>query len=67
MKYLETLKAFSLYISLMAIIISIGSCSILNKKFGLKDDHPLEQATEKVIKDTTGLDIDLSIEPKSKK
>lgn len=53
------------------IIISIAIvCSILGvlhyvySKFGIKDDNVVEQAVEQLIKDETGLDIDLTPESK---
>ena len=38
----------------------VESCSYLNRKVGLKDDHFLEELLEDHIKEKTGLDIDLS-------
>jgi len=36
------------------------SCSYLNKRAGLPDDHPVEQLAEFVIEQQTGLDVDLT-------
>ena len=34
------------------------------KKFGMKKDNPVEQLAENIIKEQTGIDIDLSPEDK---
>lgn len=36
------------------------SCSAINKKLGLPDDHPLEEWTEEQINIQFGIDIDLT-------
>lgn len=40
----------------------LGSCTALNRKFGLPDDNIFEEMIEKKIEEATGLDIDLSPE-----
>ncbi len=40
----------------------VGGCTLLNKKLGLKDDNPIEELTEEVIRARTGMDIDLTPE-----
>ena len=50
-----------------AIVVAaalLGGCTALNKKLGLADDNIIEEAIENKIKDTTGLDLDLSPESK---
>lgn len=37
-----------------------GLYHLLNQWLNVPDDNPVEQAIEEVIKDTTGLDIDLT-------
>ena len=37
-----------------------GGCSYLNKKFGLENDNPIEQSIEGIIKQKTGLGVDLT-------
>lgn len=49
-----------LLISLAAILLVAVGCSKINQWFGLKDDNPIEEITEKVIESKTGLDIDLT-------
>lgn len=41
---------------IMAAILGISSY----KYFGMKEDNPIEQAAEKIIKEDTGIEIDLS-------
>ncbi len=41
-----------------------GGCSYLNKKFGLQDDNPIEEAIEDIIEHKTGIEIDLTPETK---
>lgn len=53
--------------ALISIIIAgslMGGCSYANKKMNLEDDHPAEELLERVIKNETGVDVDLS--PSSK-
>jgi flagellar basal body-associated protein FliL len=38
----------------------VGGCSMLNKKFGFSDDHPIEEMAEGLIKEQLDLDVDLS-------
>lgn len=58
---------------MLKIMLLIGatllfhSCTQINKEVGLKDDNPIEQAVEGLIKDETGLDVDLSPETPEKK
>lgn len=39
-----------------ALAAGIGSKVVL----GMKDDNPIEEATEQIIQDKTGIDIDLT-------
>lgn len=43
-------------------VIGLCSCQYINKKLGLKNDNALEQGAEQVIKEKTGVDIDLTPE-----
>ena len=46
---------------LLVVIASlVGGCSYINRKIGIADDHPLEQAIELYIESETGLSLDLS-------
>lgn len=40
------------------LIISVAAVKILWPAY--KDDNPIEEAAEKIIKDTTGVDVDLT-------
>lgn len=62
MEYFKLFKEYSSWLSILALIISISSCSYINKKLGLKDDHPIEQAAEKMLEQRTGLHIDFTPE-----
>ena len=49
----------------LVVVIGIGmlmfaGCSSLNEKFGMKDDNPIEQGIEAVIKNKTGVAFDLT-------
>ena len=50
----------SIYLVLIAAFI--GSCSYINDRFGLGDDHFAEEALEDFIKHETGIEIDLTPE-----
>lgn len=45
---------------LIGVISSVVLCVVLAKYMGLQDDNPIEEAVEEVIKEQTGLDIDLT-------
>lgn len=60
-KYELLLKLFLMLVAV--ICIWFGACSYLNKKTGLPDNNPFEEAIEIYIEDQTGLDIDLSDMP----
>lgn len=47
-------------VALCALVF--GGCSYFNQKFGLEDDHPLEEAVEDIIEHKTGIEIDLTPE-----
>ena len=42
------------------IACALCSCSSLNEEVGLKDDNLLEETVEAVIKEETGLEVDLT-------
>lgn len=43
-------------------ILSLTSCSGFNQQIGLRDDNPIEQAVEEMIKEETGIIIDFTPE-----
>lgn len=47
-------------IRLTIIACTLGGCTAINKYIGLPDDNPLEEIAEQLIKNETGLDVDLS-------
>lgn len=49
----------SITLLVISVLVMIGGLSAVL----LKDDNPVEEACEQVIKETTGIDVDLS--PKS--
>ena len=60
LKYLKFFKSKGFIWSLIAIIAMVIASYISQKIWG--NDNPIEQATEKLIEEKTGLDIDLSPE-----
>ena len=42
------------------LILILGGCHYLNRKFGLEDDNAIEEFVEERIKEKTGLDLDLT-------
>lgn len=38
----------------------LNSCSDFNREVGLKDDNPIEQAIEEMIKEETGIVVDFT-------
>lgn len=51
------------FIILLMIISTVcGACTYLNQRLGLKDDNLAEEISEVVIKNYTGLDVDLTPE-----
>lgn len=44
------------------VCVFLGACSWINSHIGLKDDNVAEESLEAIIKEQTGLDIDLSPE-----
>ena len=51
-----------LFLLTFLIICFTFSCSYLNRKLGLEDDHIVEEILEKGIEEKTGLDVDLTPE-----
>lgn len=45
---------------LIGAILSLPSCSDLNRKLGLSDDNLMEEVIEDVIREETGQDVDLT-------
>ena len=48
---------------IMVIILcalTFGGCSYFNKKLGMEDDNPIEEAIEDVIEHQTGIEVDLT-------
>lgn len=50
---------------LLMMLLFFNSCSDFNKEVGIKDDNPLEEALEDLIKNETGLDFDFTPEEKN--
>lgn len=50
---------FPIFTILFAITLMAG-CSFLSEKLGLKDDNEIEEIVEEVIRQETGLDLDLT-------
>ena len=51
---------------MMAMILCVTSCDQLNKKAGLPNDNLLEEMVEKVIKQESGEEVDLTPEMENK-
>ena len=49
---------------LLFSLLLVSACSELNKEAGLKDDNPIEEAAEFIIKEKTGVEIDFTPESK---
>lgn len=45
---------------LVFLLTITGACSKINKYFGLPDDNAVEQRIEEIVKDETGVKIDLT-------
>ncbi len=62
MVYKMNFKGIVMKISI--VILTSGcifwGCGYFNQYFGLKDDNVIEEAIENKLKDTTGLDVDLT-------
>lgn len=46
----------------LTVALLVSSCSYVNPYIGLSDDNMLEELGERIIKNETGLDVDLSHE-----
>lgn len=44
----------------LLLLCLLTGCSEINKKVGLKDDNPIEEAVEEVIKEKTGVVVDFT-------
>lgn len=65
----DFISFFSLYKwQILSVILSLtsvfGFCHKINQYFGMPDDNPIEQDIEKIIKDESGIAVDLT--PNSK-
>lgn len=60
-------RAFSSNIAFIILLFLGGSLVGTLRYFGAKDDNPIEEAIEQVIKDKTGIDIDLTPETPEQK
>lgn len=58
------INKFQLISIFIGILILSGACSKINKIVGLKDDNPIEQSIEEVVKEETGIDLDLTPQEK---
>lgn len=45
---------------LLSFLLILSSCSYINQKLGLEDDHFIEESGEAVLKDRVGLDLDFT-------
>lgn len=45
---------------MLGFLLLMSACSEFNSTVGLKDDHPMEQAAEKMIHDETGVKVDFT-------
>lgn len=50
----------SLFLKLSLLGIAIGGVFVCKKCFKMKDDNIIEEVVEQVIKDQTGVDIDIT-------
>lgn len=48
------------YALLAILLITLDSCSMINKKVGLPDDNLIEECAEILLDVETGLNVDLS-------
>jgi len=53
-------------IKIAAVVLSIAGAAAYKYYYKAPDDNPIEQLAEEVIKDVSGIDIDLSPEDKKK-
>ena len=54
-----------LFVAKILLVVAAALTGVATyKKFGMKKDNPVEQLAEKIIKEQTGIDIDLSPEDK---
>ncbi len=60
----KRIKGIIMKIVLCLILLAsfMGACTCVNRKLGLDDDNPIEEAIEELIEHKTGLDIDLTPE-----
>ncbi len=49
-----------LIVILFTCAVCFGGCSYFNRKLGLEDDNPIEEAIEDIIENRTGIEIDLT-------
>lgn len=48
------------YFAIACLVTVLASCSAINAKLGLADDHFAEELAEEAIEMKTGLDVDLT-------
>lgn len=53
-------------IIIVSIVLVAGAVGLISAKF-LGNDNPIEQEAEKIIKDETGIEVDLTPTPTIKK
>lgn len=58
---------WSLFLKIAAVICSIVVGVATTRYFHMKNDNPIEQAAEEVIKEETGMQVDLSPDEEVKK
>ena len=54
------------FVATCLLLSALQGCSLMNQELGLKDDNVFEQATEKFIKDETGIEIEFTPHEKTK-
>ena len=55
-------KWIKMFVYMLLVMVLLYSCTECNGYLGLPNDHPVEQMAEHVIKENTGLDVDLTPE-----
>jgi len=50
----------AIVIAVVTGAIGVAGCSQINRYLGLEDDHPIEERAEQEIKESLGLEVDLS-------
>ena len=51
------MRIFVVFLSILSVF---SGCSFFNRKLGLKDDHALEEFSEDLLRNKTGVDLDFT-------